>query len=707
MQVNPQVYLQRQMQAQAQAAQASQNSNQGQVTPMQANMLPQGQQGGQPLTPGQPMGVPMQGQLLPQYQYQQYQLLQRAHQARAQAQQSQQQAQQNQAQLPGQQGQAPPTTQSQQQTPQQVHQQLQQQNHVHAAQQAQLAQQAQQQQHQQQQSRQQTPQQGHQTQPPQSGPAHPQPSPMNQPQTLHSQGPQQIQHGLPNQPSLQSQQMLQQNQQKLPSQPMRQPSIGRATTPQNRPQMQNANKLPQQSQSPGHFVTPQTAQPNQNTPQSAAAHTPSPIISSQNTQTNHNPNQQTVVQPGASNQAAMALNGAQVFTKTPSMAILRLMQFCEALNVVSDQKLEMDYWRRVIGQFFTETATVKYALNDGKETKIFELPAAILPRFYQTFTTSGVQRIQIHLEHSRPQLTPANGYFVECPKASVSYWIGNDSMFTSSGMIRVLFNDSFKIEQMEQSTHDHHEYISRAMGLALLKETDTTFKERLCPFGVTEPVMRFLQISDTITQMKDLFTPSVMPNSGGPLKTFESLHNKINSRSFQQQQLQLAQQQHLQQQQEQLKQQQLANKQPERDGDDKSGIKKEEPPSKPYTPFQPPNGQQPMGNNEPMMNAMNAARMSPQMTHNTGKPYPFNSMTNPNMAASPSGPPPTSAPQTTPAGNTSDRSSTPAMSNFPAPRGAASNRPSPRLGTKRRRASAKDEPINSPKMRPSPKMQKK
>lgn len=416
---------------------------------------------------------------------------------------------------------------------------------------------------------------------------------------------------------------------------------------------------------------------------------------------------------------APPFNQQPVHLYKQSMALLKLMQFCEALNSNLEQKSEIEFWRRVIGEFFVDTGVLKYTVNSGKERRTWELPAAILPRFYRTFIVSGVQRIQIHLEDSRPFQPNPMGFVVDCPRASVSYYMGKDNFVTSSGSLRVIFNNRLKIELLEQSTNDHNEFISREAVIALLEsspEAKSIPHSKLGPFGMTESVMRFLQISETMTQMRDLMSQSAAPNSGGPLKTFETLH-KINSRSFQQQQMQLAHQQHLQQQQQQLKQQ-LAKQNSEKDDSDpnKNSIKQEVIENGQEFPMpSPANGQQPMeGVNEQMM-AMNAARVSPSMVHNNAKAYPHflnpGNLPTTTVAGGPANSSAAAAAAAVAAGvGNPDMAQSPAMNPAMHPGAHMNNpgsRPSPRLGNKRRRPSTKEESIEPQNMRHSPKMAKK
>lgn len=216
----------------------------------------------------------------------------------------------------------------------------------------------------------------------------------------------------------------------------------------------------------------------------------------------------------------MAANNA-INKQQQSNSLLRLMQFCEHLNSTHDNKDKIEFWQKIIGDFFMETAMLKYTINNGKESKVFELPASVLPRFYHTFVSSGVRRIQIHLEDSRPYSTQM-GYMVDCPRASVSYFMGPDTIVTSSGSLRVMFNNRFRIEWMEQVTHDHHEFINRAIMMQHLanKLESSQLQLKLYPYGVTEQVVRFLHVSETMSTMRNLMNQAMLPNSGGPLNTF-------------------------------------------------------------------------------------------------------------------------------------------------------------------------------------------
>lgn len=206
------------------------------------------------------------------------------------------------------------------------------------------------------------------------------------------------------------------------------------------------------------------------------------------------------------------------------LAVLKLMNFCEAINSTSESRFDQAYWKQKINEYFTDTAVLQYSICDGEDRKVFELPAAILPRFYLTFIKSGVERIQTHLEGCRSQ-QGNNCYIVESPKAYITHRHEDGSIVTATATIRAIINPRMKIEYMEQTTQDHDEFVKRNSILSFLENNsiDKPPQTKLFPYGVTESVLTFLQVSDTMYQMKELMMQSKIPSSGGPYKSFQAI----------------------------------------------------------------------------------------------------------------------------------------------------------------------------------------
>ena len=436
-----------------------------------------------------------------------------------------------------------------------------------------------------------------------------------------------------------------------------------------------------------------------------------------------NPNMQFFIAPGTNFSGQMVPNAfmqQQANTYRTAMALFKLTQFFEVLNSSSDQRANIEYWQTALGSFFTDNGFMKYTVSDGNMNQVFELPAAFIPRFYQTFSNSGVLRIQVFLEESNPQRTNQGGVMVECSKATVTYTMADSTIHILSGTLRVLFNPQLKIEWMEQSTHGHSEFVDRKTLIKLLENNLTINdlpKTKLDSFGLTEQVTRFLQLSETFSQMRDLFQQAALPNSGGPLKTFENFH-KNNVRSIQQHQL--AQQQHLVQQQQQLKQQQLQkqqiqhqqDQQPEQQQDQQ---KQPQPPQQEQQ-SQPPQQQQQQqsqqqSQQQQKQTANGTAKDKIKLKEEDSEPEPAaRPQQGPEYVVGSMNPPSSMSPNQLFGSNKEKSESIPMAAGHAFADGSLSNgnggRPSPRLANKRRRPSIKEDHLES-NLGKSPKMAKK
>lgn len=370
-----------------------------------------------------------------------------------------------------------------------------------------------------------------------------------------------------------------------------------------------------------------------------------------------------------------------------TMAITRLNQFSEALSKATDKKNTIEYWRDVLNEFFAENAVLKYVIETEAEEKSYNLPFAIIPRLYHTLTTSGVEKIQLNFECARPSSMP-NGLYIECPRISISYWFGNDTIVTTKGHLRVVMNPKLKFEFMEQTSRDFNEFIARTTCISSISTKTGVPKSKVGMFGFTEEVIRFLQLSETAVQMRELFFQASLSNAESPLSLFE----KLASQSLpQNQDFQLNQQsQYLQsdnsvkqQQQQQQKYQQEQRQQPQQHDINRPSSVKSEDSSKPIniknenTHY----AQQQMAN-EQVFNSVNVGHKSPNLAFSNSKlsesPNNLNMMKNPSLARP-------SAYQKSP---------------------KSGNMASPKLGHKRKRQNLRED-TSSSKVKSSPKISKK
>lgn len=245
---------------------------------------------------------------------------------------------------------------------------------------------------------------------------------------------------------------------------------------------------------------------------------------------------------------SMVYNAQLIPQFNKQMAVLRLMTFFDSINnSLAENRTNLAFWRTKISEFFSENAILKYTVSDGKTTKSFDLPAALLPRFYLAFSSSGIKKIQTHFE-GYSSIEGPNCWTVEFAKAYITYHHSDGSLVTSNGYVNAKLDALMRIEFMEQNTQDHDEFVQRATLASLfndhdktdskdpkiktddpdtktvvLKSSDLTTKPKLYPYGVTEEIMTFLQISETLSRMQDIMSQSKTPNSGGPYKSFQTL----------------------------------------------------------------------------------------------------------------------------------------------------------------------------------------
>ena len=115
--------------------------------------------------------------------------------------------------------------------------------------------------------------------------------------------------------------------------------------------------------------------------------------------------------------------------KTLGISVLRLHQFVDHLSSFNPTQDEnnIEHWRKFIGDFFSPVGVMRQQLrnNEKNEYKQFEIPTNLLARYYFTLFESGIQTVQLTLEHPREKAMVNQGMMVECAKASFVYWFDN------------------------------------------------------------------------------------------------------------------------------------------------------------------------------------------------------------------------------------------------------------------------------------------
>ncbi|KAI0366206.1 hypothetical protein BV20DRAFT_662877 [Pilatotrama ljubarskyi] len=105
-------------------------------------------------------------------------------------------------------------------------------------------------------------------------------------------------------------------------------------------------------------------------------------------------------------------------------ATCRILQLSGSLGVEHKDRLKQSYWESIVGQFFTEKATMKLTLwkdNQQVEAKPFEIGYPILPRFFLVTSQSGVKSMTICVDGARERLVNPSHALVECAQATWTF----------------------------------------------------------------------------------------------------------------------------------------------------------------------------------------------------------------------------------------------------------------------------------------------
>ncbi|KAL6297975.1 LIM-domain binding protein-domain-containing protein [Sparassis latifolia] len=119
--------------------------------------------------------------------------------------------------------------------------------------------------------------------------------------------------------------------------------------------------------------------------------------------------------------------------------ISRLLQLSGTLSADSKDKLQLSHWEKLVKDYFTNKATLKFTLwkdNQRNEAKPFEIGVSVLPRFFLVTSQSGVKSMSFNLDGARERLMPhqTHGHgIVECVTAQWTYKYTNGYTVTLRG----------------------------------------------------------------------------------------------------------------------------------------------------------------------------------------------------------------------------------------------------------------------------------
>lgn len=142
--------------------------------------------------------------------------------------------------------------------------------------------------------------------------------------------------------------------------------------------------------------------------------------------------------------------------------ILQLIMYQDNL-ANPERPNDLDYWEQLIGRYFSPFGSLRQQFFSNKSggDKSFQLQYPSLARYYHSYFASGVKQIFLQsYDHNQNKL-PNGGVHIWSSNASLTYVFGNDIRVTTTGQLRVLFDEVQKIEHLNITSAGWQEYIPR------------------------------------------------------------------------------------------------------------------------------------------------------------------------------------------------------------------------------------------------------
>ncbi|KIW15744.1 hypothetical protein PV08_05794 [Exophiala spinifera] len=211
---------------------------------------------------------------------------------------------------------------------------------------------------------------------------------------------------------------------------------------------------------------PQQQQPPQPKPQPPQQQTPTTQAQSQPNQpakTTEPEEEQPQIKQQPDLPAAMMMNDLPKQDILGGQCILQLIMYQDTL-ANPDRPNDLDYWEQTISRYFSPLGSMRQQLFSNKNgiDKSFQLQFPSLARYYHTHFASGVKQILLQsFDHNQNKL-PNGGVHIWSTNASLTYVFGSDIRVSTTGQLRVIFDEFQKIEHFNISTSGWQEYIPRS-----------------------------------------------------------------------------------------------------------------------------------------------------------------------------------------------------------------------------------------------------
>ncbi|SCW03956.1 LAFE_0H02762g1_1 [Lachancea fermentati] len=247
-----------------------------------------------------------------------------------------------------------------------------------------------------------------------------------------------------------------------------------------------------------------------------------------------------------------------------NMAILRLHEIINLLNLSTGRVGDYDYWLRFTHDIFTPYGIFRLSTKGGEETRQFEFTTPIIPLICQTYGNVGIVRLETIPQQLRAQVLSNGTIYFDCPRCTTTFYYPDGSYMTNFAQVKGVFDSSLKMEWVEFACysfvpgiewnslerlisaepicHEIFQYLSQKHDGSQLNDEGPTkedsmpanflaitklrskFKvfENLSSFGIQESFMRALQVNDVISYLKTLKVFQKVHNIQSPLGSLEA-----------------------------------------------------------------------------------------------------------------------------------------------------------------------------------------
>ncbi|SCU94123.1 LADA_0G06700g1_1 [Lachancea dasiensis] len=254
-----------------------------------------------------------------------------------------------------------------------------------------------------------------------------------------------------------------------------------------------------------------------------------------------------------------------------NMAILRLHEIVNLINISTGRAEDFDYWMRFTNDLFTPNGILRYSTKGGEETRQFEFTTPIIPLVCQSLGAAGVVRSEILPQQLRAQVLSNNTIFFDCPRCTTTYFYPDGSNMTNFSQIKGIFDSNLKMVWVEITSYSFvpgiewsslerlitsspvcHEIFQELSGNQIKSENSEDDSKRpsagnggsrvptnfsaitklrsqfgvfnnISSFGVQESFMRSLQVNDVISYLKNLKVYQKANKLNSPLASLESI----------------------------------------------------------------------------------------------------------------------------------------------------------------------------------------